>query len=144
MPKRITTPKRKMPGRARMKKGSKEAMEWSRKMRELKQKKAMERKSKISPRKKMSPKKKKSSKKMMREVDEEIITVEGEMDNPEEDMESGTRYTVRRSMMMKPKKMSKKKARKDQDQMKSAPDAWGTTGPVVPPAKRKRRSKKVN
>ena len=32
MPKRMTTPKKKMPGRSRMKKGSKEAMEWSRMM----------------------------------------------------------------------------------------------------------------
>ena len=41
MPKRVTSPRRKpkMPKKARMRKGSKEAKEWSKRMRELKQKK---------------------------------------------------------------------------------------------------------
>lgn len=61
MPKRVTSPrpKKKVPSRSRMVKGSKEAKEWSKMMLEKKRQKKMEReKDKKSPKRKNSPSKK--------------------------------------------------------------------------------------
>tara|TARA_R110002110_G_scaffold347436_1_gene557557 strand:+ start:256 stop:654 length:399 start_codon:yes stop_codon:yes gene_type:complete len=130
MPKRLTTPKRKMPKRARMTKGSKEAMEWGRRMRELKEKKAKEKRKKSprkkSPRKK-SPRKKSRKKNIVKKVDE-IVIFAGDVDTVS-DVKDGTRYTVRRTMM-------------NPSSIESPPNSYGTIGPIPLKKKLKKKSTK--
>ena len=132
MPRRITTPKRKMPKRARMKKGSKEAMEWGKKMREIKKKKKETGKKKST--KKKSPGKKSSVKKSsVKKSPERTSVFKKDTDEPLEETEiiaddsvQGSRYLVRKTMMS-PKKNKRNYSKKKNVKM---PNNLGTIHPT--------------